>query len=1325
MTDKPASCARRRGGRWWPAAGWLAALGFLSCVDDPAGPAPPPALPTSVDPDRAALVALYESTDGPNWVNSQNWLTDAPLGEWYGVDTDRNGRVRRLDLAGRGDGIGKPWVSHGLSGPVPSEIGSLTNLWYLRLYANNLTGPIPAELGGLVDLATLDLGINELSGPLPPELGRLTNLTYLRLSDNNLTGPIPPELGALVNLRTLALARNELSRPIPAELGGLAQLGYLGLGRNQLSGPIPPALGGLASLTDLLLHSNDLTGPIPAELGGLANLTSLYLWGNELTGPIPRGFVQLDHLDDLYLGRSRVCVPGTSAFAEWLEGIENHDADAASSCNATDVAALESLYEATGGAGWTQSGGWTGEDAVASWYGVTADSLGRVTELDLARNALNGRLPAQLGELSRMTILRIGGNVLAGRLPRTLARLSLRELDYADTQLCAPAEAAFQAWLSGIPSHEGTGIQCEPLSDRKILEILYEATGGPTWGNSEDWLTNAPLEDWYGVEVDGEGRAARLALQSSNLRGPIPPELGGLSNLVELDLAENELSGPIPPALGELSNLTTLDLGRNALTGAIPPALGGLSSLELLALGENELEGPIPAALGNISGLKRLELWGNSLTGTIPPALGDLSNLTWLELHGNDLSGPIPPELGNLSSLTELLLQDNGFTGPIPRELGGLASVERILLWGNALTGTIPPGLGYVATLRVLSVRDNALSGAIPAELGSLSSLTYLDLRRNELTGLLPRQLGDLSMLEHLVVDDNKLMGPVPREFGGMASLQEMSLSNNRSMAGPFPIEMAALHRLDVLLAAGTRLCAPSDPGFQVWLAGIYKRRIAPCVEGDLPAAYLTQAVQSRDFPVPLVAGRKALLRVFPTASRTTSQGIPAVRARFYRDGTETHVEDIPRRSEPIPTTVDESDLSKSANAGIPGHVVQPGLEIVIEVDPDGTLDPSLGVATRIPDTGRLPVEVRAVPLFDLTLIPFIWSETQDSSIVDLVREMTADPENHEMFGDARALLPIGDLAVTAHEPVLTSTNSARALLNQTAVIRALEGGTGHYKGMMVRPLLGPVRGVAKLPGRSTFSLPAPDVIAHELGHNLNLRHAPCGLAGGPDPSFPYANGSIGAWGYDSRDGGRLVQPPTPDLMSYCGPPDWISDYHFTNALRFRLSDADSVGLPDRAQRTRAMLLWGGVDADGVPFLEPAVLVDAPPDLPRSDGAYRLSGHSAAGDELFSFGFDMPEVADGDGSSGFAFVLPVRPGWGRDLASITLSGPGGSVTLDGETDRPAAILRDPRTGTVRGILHDLPTTTVTRADAVAAASPDPGLEVLFSRGIPDGEAWRR
>ena len=47
--------------------------------------------------DRDALVALYNATDGDNWTNNTNWLSDEPLGQWYGVTTDEN---RRVDEAG-------------------------------------------------------------------------------------------------------------------------------------------------------------------------------------------------------------------------------------------------------------------------------------------------------------------------------------------------------------------------------------------------------------------------------------------------------------------------------------------------------------------------------------------------------------------------------------------------------------------------------------------------------------------------------------------------------------------------------------------------------------------------------------------------------------------------------------------------------------------------------------------------------------------------------------------------------------------------------------------------------------------------------------------------------------------------------------------------------------------------------------------------------------------------------------------------------------------------------------------------------------------------
>ena len=87
--------------------------------------------------------------------------------------------------------------------------------------------------------------------------------------------------------------------------------------------------------------------------------------------------------------------------------------------------------------------------------------------------------------------------------------------------------------------------------------------------------------------------------------------------------------------------------------------------------------------------------------------------------------------------------------------------------------------------------------------------------------------------------------------------------------------------------------------------------------------AYLVQSAQSRDYPVPLVADKRALLRVFVTATRKTSETIPPGRARFYLNGSETYTVTIPGKAGTIPTEVDEGSLDKSSNATIPARVVR------------------------------------------------------------------------------------------------------------------------------------------------------------------------------------------------------------------------------------------------------------------------------------------------------------------------------------------------------------------------------------------------------------------
>ena len=1330
----------------------------------------------STETDRAVLVALYEATDGPNWVNSENWLTDAPLYDWFGVTTNGEGRVVHLEMT-YWDEDATQWITNNVSGPIPPELGELTSLEHMQFYDNNLTGEIPSELGKLANLTTLDFSANDLSGSIPPQLGKLASLTELSLGGNDLSGPIPPELGGLVNLTLLWLRSNNLTGPIPAELGGLVHLTDLNLSGNVLTGPVPVELGGLANLESLDLSRNALTGPIPQELarlasvetltlsrnhltgeippqfgdlaslrylslggnelkgrippqlGNLASLERLYLYSNELTGEIPpqlgnlaslwylslsrnqlQGRIppQLSRLTSLerlflysneltgeipqsFLGFSRLvvfrveqnpglCVPGSSAFATWLDSVTYHRVGRADFCNAADISALTTLYGVTGGRRWTDSEGWTSDLPVEEWYGVTADSLGRVTELDLPGNGLFGRLSARLGELTRMTALRIGDNSdLSGRLPASLARLDLLQaLEYAGTGLCVPAEVSFQDWLAGIPSHAGTGTECGSLSDRDILVLLYEATDGPNWAYNENWLTDAPLGEWHGVDVDGEGAVIGLTLTENGLTGTIPPEIGKLSNLTHLELWTNNLSGPIPPALGILSSLRVLGLDFNELT-SIPPELGNLTHLEHLSLQVNDLTGSIPPELGNLSNLIGLSLASNDLTGSIPPELGNLSNLTSLSLEANDLTGSIPPWLGDLPDLDWLWLSSNGLTGPIP------------------------PGLGNLSELGFLRLDDNQLTGSIPPELGKLASLTELGL------------------------GDNGLTGAIPPELGGLADLTGLYLYDNEGLAGPLPSSLTKLRSLENLHAGGTDLCAPSDSVFIAWLEGV-SSRVRRC---DPVAAYVTQAVQSLDHPVPLVAGEEGLLRVFVTAANPGEATLPPVAARFYLNGVEAHVVEMAPTSVPIPAEVTEGILAATANAPVPGEVVQPGLEMVIEVDPEGTLDPALGVAKRLPAEGRLKVDVRTMPLFDLTVVPFLWSEDPDSTLIEQVAGMAAEEGDHELLRQTADLMPVAEMRVSAHAPVVTSSNSGYRVLHETAAIRAMEGGTGHYMGML--PRFSDVGGVAHLGGRSSASNTRSPTIVHELGHNFSLWHAPCGRPPAlVDPGFSDPNGRIGTWGYAVRDlqvesgfpKGELVSPRVPDLMSYCGYPEWISDYHFTNALRFRLSDEGSARAAMVAAPAKSLLLWGGVNADGELFLEPAFVVDAPAALPDAAGGYEVAGRTADSRELFSLPIAMTPMADGEGRASFVFLLPVRPGWVGNLAEITLSGPDGSVALNGGTDRPTVILLDGRSGTIRGILRDQASTAAAADAGLGSLGPDAGLRVLFSRGVPDSAAWR-
>ena len=480
------------------------------------------------------------------------------------------------------------------------------------------------------------------------------------------------------------------------------------------------------------------------------------------------------------------------------------------------------------------------------------------------------------------------------------------------------------------------------------------------------------------------------------------------------------------------------------------------------------------------------------------------------------------------------------------------------------------------------------------------------------------------------------------------------------------------------------------------------------------PVIYLNQAAQNRSGTVRLIAGRPALLRVFVLGDQINWLESPAVRVTLLRDGDVVLEELLPPDTPHIPTEIDESNLASSYDVEVPGSVIQPGVRMVVELDPEGVVPLAPGSRVRYPAEGSTELDVVEPPPYRIILVPTVSLPDPDSSVFEWTDGVDRDSEQMRM---SRTILPVGEMEVEVRETYFTNLDLRNApwgsWRDEIGILYEQEGRRGYYYGVVGEPRYG-VRGIANIAYPVSVGTGVDYVYTHEVGHTMNLWHAPCGGAGGPDPRYPHENGSIGVWGYDVA-GKWLVDPGIyKDVMSYCFERMWISDYHFDRALTHRLNGdgginhgADADALRDSG-RGEMLVVWGGV-RDGRLTLDPAFVLDGPAVLPEADGPYRVEGLGAGGEARFSLSFAPTPLADGGGS--FVFFVPYEPEWAGNLDRMVLTGPEGeyAVTRDGESRM--AVVTDRATGRVRAIVRDWD------------GGPLPGEEtanVTVTRGIPAG-----
>lgn len=427
------------------------------------------------------MVDLYNSTNGPGWINHTNWLTSAPVSTWFGV------------LVQDGEFVALGLENNGLKGKIPSSIVNLKEIFSLDLSRNQLLGELPDSIGN-ISQAYLDFSYNQLEGTLPASLSNFALLTAINLSHNKFTfsgldalnlskhpvltyspqqdipliregNILSVSAGGTLSNNTYKWYRNgtefitktgdstltvsddadysvEVTNKIATALtlysiDGINQADSLALvalykstggsgwinNQNWLSSSPVNTWHGVTvrhkRVISLDLNNNNLTGTIPSSIENLSGLTLLSLSSNNIGGEIPTSIGNLNNLSALSLSDNKLsgAIPASVGNLSSLTNL-SLSANQLTGNIPAEMGNLQNL-----GGLFLSTNNLTGQ--IPSEIG----NLSNLYTLYLSSNQLEDTIPYSIGNLPKLSVIHLENNQLTGSIPSSFGRdLQLTQL---------------------------------------------------------------------------------------------------------------------------------------------------------------------------------------------------------------------------------------------------------------------------------------------------------------------------------------------------------------------------------------------------------------------------------------------------------------------------------------------------------------------------------------------------------------------------------------------------------------------------------------------------------------------------------------------------------------------------------------------------------------------------------------------------------------------------------------------------------------------------------------------------------------------------------